>query len=345
MNRAPERRWPWRQILFLLLGLVLLMLLIAHVGVHTLLAQARRIGWSFLAIVALFGGVHILRALTWRGCLREQGQRLSFSSVFALWVAGEAVANLSFAWSGEAFRALAAREAIEVERSISALLISRALYVYASLVWITFGLVALCWLVALPGALYMAMLIAAAIAVATLLLATAALMAGGNLLAPITTRLARRGKLTRLLGFLHILESDLTALWARERRRFAYLLTLNLLAALMGVFEVYLVLWGLGVRQTLLAALVIEGLSKLLAVFAFVVPSNLGVREAGTILILQLFQLTAVTGLNLALIRRARALVWVGVGVLLVIRYGLRPRVLAAPAELASGGSSNDSRR
>ncbi len=345
MNRAADRRWPWRQILFLLLGLVLLVLLIAHVGVHTLLAQARRIGWSFLAIVALFGSVHVLRALTWRGCLREQGQSLSFSSVFTLWVAGEAVANLSFAWSGEAFRALAAREAIEVERSISALLISRALYVYASLVWIALGFVALCWLVSLTGALYTVVLIGAVIALAILLLATAALMAGGNLLAPVTARLARRGKLTRLLDFLHILESDLTALWTQERRQFAYLLSLNLLAALMGVFEVYIVLWGLGVRQTLLGAFVIEGLSKLLAVFAFVVPSNLGVREAGTILILQLFQLTAVTGLNLALIRRARALVWVAVGVLLVIRYGLRPRVLAAPAELASAGSSSDSRR
>lgn len=340
-----KHHWPLRQIFFLLLGLALLGLLIAHVGVHTLLAQARRIGWSFLVIVAIFGSVHILRALTWRGCLHEQGQGLPFRSVFALWVAGEAVANLSFAWSGEAFRALAAREAIGVERSFSALLISRALYVYASLIWIALGFVALSWIVPLTGALYTVVLIGAVIAVAILLLATAVLKAGGHLLAPITARLARAEKqyrlLTRPLGFLRVLESDLTALWAQGRRRFVYLLSLNLLAALVGVFEVYIVLWGLGVGPTFLGAFIIEALSKLLAVFAFVVPSNLGVREAGTILILQLFQLTAVTGLNLALIRRARALVWVGVGTLLVIRHGLRPLALTTPPDLVSGASSN----
>lgn len=342
-----ERRWPLLRIFFLLLGLTLFALLIAHVGVHTLLAQARRIGWGFLAIVAIFGSVHILRALTWQGCLREQGQGLPFRAVFSLWVAGEAVANLSFAWSGEVFRALGAREAIEVERSFSALLISRAFYVYASLIWLTLGLAVLCWAVPLPGALYTVALIGIVIAVAILLLATAALKGGGSILVPITTRLARAERqqrlLARLLSFLRILESDLTALWAQERRRFIYLLSLNLLAALVGVFEVYIVLWGLDVKPTFLAAFIIEGLSKLLAVFAFVVPSNLGVREAGTILILQLFQLTAVTGLNLALIRRARALVWVGVGTLLLIRHGLRPLALAAPRGLVSSGASSDS--
>lgn len=336
---TPPRRAARWQLFFLLLGLVLLAVLIGRVGARPLLAQAAGIGWYFAAIVLLFGGVHLLRALSWRLCLNEHGRDLAFRPLLGFWIAGEAVSHLSFAWSGEAVRVVSTREAFSVARGLSAQLVSRALYTYASLCWVAVGFLLVWWTLRLEGVLRSFMFVGTLASTAVLLLATAALVSPGRMVAPFARALARlqsrHSLLERLLNFLRLLESDLAALAGRDRRRLLSLLGLNLLAALAGVVEVYLVLRGLGATPALSAAFVIESLAKLLGLFAFLVPGNVGVREGGTMLILQVLSLPAVTGLNLALIRRARALVWAAVGTLLLIRHGLSPLALATPNDPA----------
>lgn len=328
-THAPSRHRfsPW-QLLFLLLGVLLLGVLIARVGWRALLAQAVGIGWYFAASVAVFGVAHLMRVLSWRLCLNEAGRRLSLRSLAGFWLAGEALSNLSVGWSGEAFRIVTTRKAVSFERALSAQLVARALYVYASLVLVTLGLILAWWTLRLEDVFETLLLVATLVSLAVLLLATAALFARGRVLAPLTRRLERLEQrhplLDRLLKFLRVLEDDLAALVGSNPRLLA-LLGQNLIAAAAGVVEVYLVLRGLGAMPTWSGAFVIESLQKLLSVFAYVVPGNVGVREGGTILMLKLFSLPALTGLNLALIRRARALVWVAVGALVMVRHGVSP--------------------
>lgn len=337
----PARRAAGWQLVFLLLGLALLVALVVRVGWRSLLAQAVGIGWYFAAIVALFGGVHLLRALSWRLCLNEPGRAVPFRSLWGLWLAGEAVSNLSFWWSGEAFRVMTTRQAVSLDRALSAQLILRALYAYASLWWVVVGLLLMLWVVPGHGVLYPIMLVATLAAIAALLLGTAALVAQGEGIGRLARWVepyqGRHRRLERALRFLRVLQNDLASLVGGDRRRLATLLGWNLLAALAGVAEVYLVLRGLGVEVSIAGAAVIEALNKLLGVFAYVVPGNIGVREAGNVLIVQLFGLAAVTGINLALIRRARTMVWVAVGAWLVLRHGLSLRAVAATPLAESG--------
>ncbi|MFQ5817073.1 MAG: lysylphosphatidylglycerol synthase transmembrane domain-containing protein [Terriglobia bacterium] len=332
------RWWLGLRIFFLLLGLTLLVVLVQRVGMRRVLAQAVGVGWYFAAIVVLFGGVHILRTLSWRLCLNEPGRHIPFWSLWGFWLAGESVSHLSFAWSGEAFRAVATRELVSVEQGLSAQLVSRALYTYASLCWVALGFLLVWWAVRLEGVVYSMMLGGTLASLAILLLATAALLAQGRMVAPLTRWLERRQQRrphplrARLVNFLRALESDLAALVGSNRRRFIRLLGWNLLAALAGVAEVYLVLRGLGTAPAPAQAFVIESLEKLLSLGAYLIPGNLGVREGGTILILKLLGLAAVFGINLALIRRARALVWVAVGTLWLVRQGVSPRAWVQPA-------------
>ena len=323
-------RWSPLRIIFLLLGGLLFALLVRRVGVQNLFQQDVGIGWSFAAIVLLFGGVHFLRSLTWRACLGEDGHRIPFRTLFALWLGGEAVSALSFAWSGEAFRAAATVKTLSLARGVSAQLVTRVLYTYASGVWITAGFLLVWRVVEVRGAVEKMMLTGTLVSVGLLLAATAALMAPERVLAPFVRWEERRYQRwprpwrRRFLRFLHVLEEDV-ARTVGTRRQLLILLGQNVLAALAGVLEVYLILRGLGMPVSLSAAIVIEGLNKVLGLFAYVVPGNLGVREGGNVLILQLFGLTAVTGVNLVLIRRVRAMVWVGLGVLLLIRHGISP--------------------
>lgn len=343
---ASGRRWSGWQAGFLLLGLALLVALVARVGWRNLLAQALGIGWYFAAVVVLFGGVHFLRALSWRLCLGEEGRRVTLGSLWGLWLAGEAVSHLSFWWSGEAFRALTTRPAVSVERAVSAQLLLRVIYAYASLWWVVASFLLLWWAVRLEGAVESVMVVATLVSVALLLLATAALVAHERMIAPLANWLERRSGQRlweRLLSFLRVLESDLRALVGDDTGRRLRLLGWNLLAALAGVAEVYLILHGLGATPTLPQAFVVESLNKALGVFGYLVPGNVGVREAGTMLAVELFGFTAVTGLNLALIRRARILVWVAIGALWLVRQAgtargfLEPAAKELPADKLAG--------
>jgi uncharacterized membrane protein YbhN (UPF0104 family) len=134
--------------------------------------------------------------------------------------------------------------------------------------------------------------------------------------------------LRRLQIFVSALEHDLAAAFLHSKRNFARLAGLNFLATFAGVLEVYLILRGLGVEVSLATAFLLEGIGKTLGLFALVVPGNVGVREGGMALIFQLFEMSAALALTLVLARRARALVWVGIGNLVMILHGVSPAAL-----------------
>lgn len=330
----PPRRWRgWQplRLLSLFLGLALLVLLLRQVGLGTLVAHARQLGWTFLATVALFGGVHLLRTISWRLCLQEDRRQLPFRRALSLWLAGEAVAHLSFGWSGDAFRAAASSQTIPVERGLSALLASRIVYFYSTIVLMTASFM-LGFFLLPPHAVIRPLLAAASVP----LLAISVLPLTGR---PTVTRLLNRFSsflarhshsafLRRLQIFVTALEHDLAAAFLHSKRNFARLAGLNFLATFAGVLEVYLILRGLRVEVSLATAFLLEGIGKTLGLFAFVVPGNVGVREGGMALIFQFFEMSAALALTLVLARRARALVWVGIGNLVMILQGVSPAAL-----------------
>ncbi|MGH9863693.1 MAG: lysylphosphatidylglycerol synthase transmembrane domain-containing protein [Candidatus Acidiferrales bacterium] len=326
------RRTPfdlWR-VVFLLLGLGLLFILVRQAGLGSLLQLARQVGWTFPLIVGLYGGVHLLRTVSWRLCLREEGKRLPLGAALNLWIAGEAVAHLSFAWAGEPFRAAATSPAVPAERGLSALIVSRMLYSYASLLLMALSAILCLFLLRLSEALQLVFVSAAVILVALCALPFLGLGRPAPRRTPELPSAPpagglRSSVLARVRNFLRTFRTDLAAVFGHDRRTFLLLLSANFLAALAGVAEVYLVLRSLGTEPSLATALIIEGANKVLAVFAFFIPANLGVREGGTALVLRLFNLSSAVAITLVLVRRARALVWVGIGGLLLLRHGMKP--------------------
>jgi phosphatidylglycerophosphate synthase len=65
---------------------------------------------------------------------------------------------------------------------------------------------------------------------------------------------------------------------------------------------------------SLVAALALEGLTKLINLAGSLNPGNIGTYEGGNMLITKLFGITATSGLTLALCRRARAIFWAAIG-------------------------------
>ena len=77
-----------------------------------------------------------------------------------------------------------------------------------------------------------------------------------------------------------------------------------------------MILLYLGEPIDLLTALSIDALCTLIKGGAFFVPGSVGAQEAGNLLLLRAFGYSDVTGMTFALLRRARELVWIAIGLL-----------------------------
>jgi putative membrane protein len=133
----------------------------------------------------------------------------------------------------------------------------------------------------------------------------------------------RAGALSALTGILdrtfagrlrtahtHAVDFDeaLLAIYARHRDVDTCFLW-QLVGWLLGAGEIWLALYFLGARRSVLDAVVIEALIQAVSSAAFIVPAALGVQEGGFVVIGALLGMDAATALALALARRLRDVV------------------------------------
>jgi len=123
---------------------------------------------------------------------------------------------------------------------------------------------------------------------------------------------ARAGRLLETFGVVDDasratqLGEALRGYYRREWRRFGLSVAFHLAGWLLGALEAVVMLWALGIDASAVTATVIEALGSGVRFATFLVPASLG----------------AGAGLAFSLVRRARQVVWVvvGIGVLLAMR-------------------------
>src|SRR5690606_30659607 len=153
-------------------------------------------------------------------------------------------------------------------------------------------------------------------------------------LTQVVTRLERvalaPGALTRRLGKLQSLEDQVYTFVRRHPSVPLPVLLLEFAYHAAGVAEVYLTVALISdtVAPTLVTAFLLESMNRFINVAFKFVPLRLGVDEAGTGLLTQVLGFGSAVGVTVALVRKARVLVWTGVGVAFLTTRGLRPAEL-----------------
>jgi hypothetical protein len=107
-----------------------------------------------------------------------------------------------------------------------------------------------------------------------------------------------------------------------------------------GVTEVYVTLRLVATTfvPTLLTALIFESTGRLINVVFRFVPMRLGVDEAGSGLVARVLTQYTAPGVTLGIVRKARVLVWTGVGVIMLLGRGFSVRrALEETATLTAG--------
>ncbi|MEJ7713181.1 MAG: hypothetical protein WKF84_25890 [Pyrinomonadaceae bacterium] len=192
---------------------------------------------------------------------------------------------------------------------------------------------------AVPDALRVASIAILAGIVAIIALSFLVMRNQWKFVSPLLQVIHRRGLASSFLNeerrshMAHV-EESIYGFYQRNSSRFLPTLLFEGLFHLAGVAEVYVTLFFISdMPPTILSAVVLESVNRVINVVFKFVPLRVGVDEAGTGLLTKVLQYGTATGVTLAIVRKARLIVWTGVGVGLLLHRGLSVRSVVKEAE------------
>ena len=313
-------------------GLSLLAYLVHRAGPAQLLASITTLRWG-LGLVILWGGVaHLVKAWAWRLTLLDDKRHVSFARLFGLRLASEAVGQLGGLAQlfGEGLRVSLLGPAMPLSTGIASVTIDRVFFILSAAVVSVIGLLSVLIALPLPHALAPYAGVSVLIFLGFILLSAVAIAKRWPVLSWAAQTLARipycRKRIDRERALIYSVENALLDFYHRTPGAFWASFLLNLACHAAAVFEVYLILWLMGAKLSLLGALAIEALTKLVNIAGAFNPGNIGTYEGGNMLIAKMFGLKGAAGLTLAFIRRLRALFWAAVGILCLVTFSKRTK-------------------
>jgi len=144
-------------------------------------------------------------------------------------------------------------------------------------------------------------------------------------------------------GSTERLDTALRQYYRRDWRRLSLSTLFHLAGWLLGAVEAYLILQFLQVPGGLVLATVVEALGAGVRFATFVVPASLGAFESANAAAFEAMGLGAGAGLAFSFVRRARQLVWIVIGLLVLVTMGWLSKRAELQATVSTGTSSSTS--
>jgi hypothetical protein len=321
-------------------GLVLFAYTIQHAGAGETFARVWKMGLrGFLLILGLSGIRLLVRSLAWVWCV-ESTPPLTLRAAFDASLIGEALGNLTpfGTFISEPSKAILVRSQVPIRAALSGIAVENIFYVLTLNVVIALGALAFLLSFRLDATLREG---------SFAVLAGVALCVGVALIVILSRATPLSTALTWVLhGWRHhewqqhliervrTLETRIYSFYGRHRRKLLPLVALEAVFHICGIAEVYVTLSLITAGPvTLLHALVLESIGRIINIVFKVIPLRFGVDELGAGLVSQAIGLGRDAGVALAIVRKARILCWTAVGVLLLSRRGLSIRTILRDAE------------
>jgi len=289
-----------------------------HFGPADILGYLRLGGWGLAITIALEAISRVLNTVAWRVTISRYPKNLGFGELFIARMGGEAVDYItpSAQLGGQFVMALSIRHKVRMPVGLASVVICALTEAIGQIVFIALALSLSIHL--LPGASNMFWPIVGGFSLAVAL-------AIGFFWVQTRRPFSYLWKAAANFDFVRInkyegkesaAEADqlLIDFYAKHRGRLALSCALYFAAWSIGVIEIYILLRLLGVPATFETALLVDGLGHLIERVTFLVPAKLVSQEGGKALILALLGYPPDIGFVVGLLRRAKEMVWVLVG-------------------------------
>src|SRR5882724_2184682 len=326
-------------IIFLAAGIVLFAYFVQKAGVSQIAEGIGRLGAGFLLILAISAVRQIARSLAWTLCM-EAPHRLRFRDAFRARIMGDAIGNIlpfaSFVISEPAKPALI-RDRLPLMAGLSSIAIENIFYSLSVAVSISTGMIALLLSFSLPQGMRLGSFVVLGVVLIVVVLGTVLIGKHIRFISGTAGFLHRRGLSDKWIEKGRTMEDRIYGFYRRHRARFIPILLLEACFHLAGVCEIYVTLSFISPQQppTFLTAFILESVNRVITMAFKFIPLRLGVDEAGTGKVSRVLLFTEVTGVTLAIVRKARDVFWAAVGMALLLQRGLSLRTVAREAEAA----------
>lgn len=304
--------------LFIVIGLLFYAWLLRDLGMSSIFANLKLVGWGLGVTIAMEAVSRIANTLGWRTVIEDCPRELTFPKLFAARIAGEAIdyTTPSVQLGGQVVMALMVRRVLALATGLATVVIASFAEVLGQIGFICLALLLSARLAGSFQNLFWPIIGGLAISIG---------LAAGLFyvqtkrpffhLWKAAARLDLRTLSTIEVGHASQ-EADkmLIDFYQRGRLRLLISCLCYLLAWSMGPVEIYLLLTFLGQKPTVEVALLTEALGLLIERATFMIPAKLVSQEGGKALILGILGYPAGIGFTVGLLRRVKELVWVLLG-------------------------------
>ncbi|HEX7214615.1 MAG TPA: lysylphosphatidylglycerol synthase domain-containing protein [Methylomirabilota bacterium] len=327
------------KLVLLVLGIAAIVYAIHRIGWAPILEALARLTWWQLALVCLpYAVITGVDTLGWRYAFPRDPA--PFLRLVGARLAGEAL-NLVTAlgsMGGEAVKAWLIRRDVTYEASVPSVVIAKTTLTIAQALFLLIG-VALAWsLLATDSRVISAMVWLLVVEIAAV---------AGFVGVQVVGIVGRAGRLLQWFGvvqrqdYAERLDAALRDYYRRDWRRLSLSTGFHLAGWLLGALEAYLILFFLAIPADLVTATVIEALGAGVRFAAFLVPASLGAFESANAAAFEAMGLGAGAGLAFSFVRRARQVVWIGVGLVVLVTMGWLGKRAELQAGVSTGSSSS----
>lgn len=334
-------------VIFAVGGLLLFAYFVWKAGPRSIWANITQLGAGFIVVLLISAVRPFVRAVAWTRCFDGGTRLLRVRDAFKAYIAGDALGSLTPLGMvvSEPAKAAFVRDRVPVVASISALAVENLFYMLSVALFIFAGTAALLLSFPLNAKLRLASYVTLAVVLVFIILGFLVVRRQWRFLSGALGWLHRRGLARRFVEVrrerIRAIEDRIYGFYANHRSRFLPILLLEGCFHLAGVAEVYATLYFIldtppAFGELALAAFVLESVNRVINVIFKFVPMRVGIDEAGTGLFTKVLSFGTTAGVTLAIIRKARVIVWTAIGVAVVVRRGLSLRTMAREAEEAT---------
>jgi glycosyltransferase 2 family protein len=321
-------------------GFMLLVMLWRELGMTTIVANLRLVGWGIVPIVLQECLAYLANTLGWVAAFARPRPPIRLPQLLAARIAGDAVNYVAptAALGGELVRARLLRGQAAGTSIVASVAIAKLSQTLGQIAFIIVGLAMSLHDTPLPPTLRLELM--GGLAALSAFAGALVLVQRRGMLTPLL-RLVQRwgipGYAPEFADRLQHLEAAI-AQFHRDAHGALCLSVVSFFAGwALGAVEIYLILWLLSVPITVSRALTIEVLSVAIDAMLFFVPAKVGTQEGGKVLIFTILGLDPAKGLALGLLRHIRELTWALIGLLILSGQQRRSHRIGHPVGRCRG--------
>jgi glycosyltransferase 2 family protein len=314
---------------FLVIGLILLVALLHELGVQTVLQNLRLASWGIIPLILQEILAFVANTLGWLAAFPTPRPRIAFSELLRARIAGDAVNYLTptATLGGEFVRTRYLHGQADGTSLVASVAVAKLSQTIGQIAFVVIGLFFVLHDTPLPPLVRHSLIIG--LVLFSALTGVLIIAQRRGMFSPMLRLVHRLGLLQHTPEFvrrLQHLDAEIARFHGHARGALALSSACFCAGWAVGIIEIYLILWLLGLPVSVHRALTIEVFSVALDGMLFFVPGKVGTQEGGKVLIFALLGLDPAKGLALGILRRIRELTWALIGMLLLSRQQLSPR-------------------